>query len=524
MKTAYVAGAAVLALLFGTAPHLPAADSPGLKFAFTPANFRYADVARDPGVAAGPSASAATGVSRPFGAGASSRRAQQDDVSQRLVHRYFDRDLEAMGLYRPGYRFWRHVFTIPDGRMVFGSAYDGSLLATLPTANSRATAMRLSKVAGPVIYNATRGTFIAEGTERYGSFLNEWGTIFERFGVPAEVGLAQALVESGLKGRVRSEAEAIGFCQWLPGNWARLQELSPHVIEAYNQTTQVPYCAAHLAILATKYGSLIPALSEHHAGGINVGRTIINGDYAGGGDVRDRYFLGAELTLVVRQTREPGYREVAGSYGPRSFRYAEMVFGNIGTIAALKTEFPQERIFAMRPERPVALDEVANRTGLSIDEIRRFNPALINRVPASANLYLPSHVEDFGADTAFWHRPPAPDYMNVLSDFQRIDASFDADSWQDGSVFDTLRRFESRFRATDTAEGAVMATVIAFVLDEFSDGRQQEILTRARSSERARSVREQGVRQRQTLLPAADNSSTGWAQRNALVTTSLGFR
>ena len=37
------------------------------------------------------------------------------------------------------------------------------------------------------------------------------------------------------------------------------------------------YCAAYLTILATMYGSFIPALSEHHAGGVNVGRTLING-------------------------------------------------------------------------------------------------------------------------------------------------------------------------------------------------------------------------------------------------------
>jgi len=38
-------------------------------------------------------------------------------------------------------------------------------------------------------------------------FLSEWGAIYERFGVPAEVGLAQAIIESGLDGRARSSAE-----------------------------------------------------------------------------------------------------------------------------------------------------------------------------------------------------------------------------------------------------------------------------------------------------------------------------
>ena len=50
-----------------------------------------------------------------------------------------------------------------------------------------------------------------------------------------------------------------------------LDRLDANVIEAQNQTTQAPYCAAYLTVLATKYGSFIPALSEHHTGGANVG-------------------------------------------------------------------------------------------------------------------------------------------------------------------------------------------------------------------------------------------------------------
>ena len=44
-----------------------------------------------------------------------------------------DADLEAVRTYRPAYPFWQHIFTIPDGRIVFGSAEDGRLLATFPT-------------------------------------------------------------------------------------------------------------------------------------------------------------------------------------------------------------------------------------------------------------------------------------------------------------------------------------------------------------------------------------------------------
>ena len=468
-------------------------------------------------------------------------------TAQAVARRWYDRDLEAMRTYRPGYPFWRHVFTVPNGRMAFGSAADGRLLATFPLhgdwvrqaqweessladllagqpldgglAKERDdTARVLAQAAGPVVYHETRGSFIEEGSNRYGAFLAEWGAIYERFGVPAEIGLSQGLVESGFRARVRSDADAVGFCQWLPQNWSRLQQLSPHVIEAYNQTTQVPYCAAYLAILATKYGSFIPALSEHHAGGVNVGRTMINGDFAGGDDIRARYFLGAELTLLVRRIHPPGYREVVGGYGPRSFRYAEMVFGNTMTVAEIRASIPQERIFAMRPTRPIALEEVTRRTGLSADEVRRFNPALIHSVPAGANLYLPFHVEDFGEDTAFWHREPSPEYLGVLNEFLRLDERYAPEDWPAGSVLETLRAIEQRFRATGTEEGAVMAAAIAYEIEELADGRQHEILTELRKSEHARRVLEQGVSQREALLSEADGSS--WARRNAVLTMS----
>ena len=41
-------------------------------------------------------------------------------------------DFAAMQAFRPGYAFWQHVFTSPDGSIAFGSAVDGRLLATFP--------------------------------------------------------------------------------------------------------------------------------------------------------------------------------------------------------------------------------------------------------------------------------------------------------------------------------------------------------------------------------------------------------
>ncbi|MET0166658.1 MAG: transglycosylase SLT domain-containing protein, partial [Vicinamibacterales bacterium] len=239
-------------------------------------------------------------------------------------------DFAAMQAFRPGYAFWQHIFTMPDHSVAFGSAVDGRLLATFPAKGDwmrkavwadptidrilegqqlarklserrEQVALLLELAAGPVVHNRTRGDALRMNAGRYGSFLEDWGAIYERFGVPAEIGLAQVILESGLSPTRRSEANAVGFCQWLQRNWKRLNHFSPTPIDGRNQTTQAPYCAAYLSVLATKYGSFIPALSEHNAGGTNVGRTLINGERLGATDIRTQYLLGAQLARDLRE-------------------------------------------------------------------------------------------------------------------------------------------------------------------------------------------------------------------------------
>jgi hypothetical protein len=440
-------------------------------------------------------------------------------------------DVLSMERFRPGYPFWQHIFTIPDGSVAYGSAQDGRLLAVFPSRGdwsrearwadpSLAGAVngqrletqmtrRRDQVAeilqtassGPVVHNATRGRFLSPNARRYGSFIEDWGLIYERFGVPAEIGLAQAIIESGLNGTVRSEARAIGFCQWLEGNWNQMKRLAPNEIEGHNQTTQAPYCAAYLTILATKYGSFIPALSEHHAGGTNVGRTVINGARLGGADVREQYFLGSELARDLRTISLNQYREVVRSYGPRSFLYAEMVFGNTFNVRHLRETIPQTRIHAMRAPRSIPLTEVTQRTGLSVDEVRRFNPALIRQVPRGANLYLPMRVEAFGPDVSFWHRPADPGYLTVLNEFLALERS--VEEWESPGFVPVLRDFQRRFSATATEEGAVMATVLAYVIQETTTSRRAEILTDFRTSEHIERLFRRGLEERQQLLGSA---------------------
>ena len=442
--------------------------------------------------------------------------------AQAYTRARYQADLAAVQRFRPAYSFWQHIFNIPDGRIIFGSAEDGRLLATFPTRGnwaregvwedsalagtldglrlqSRLNRRRdqvedlLAPIVGPVVHNPTRGRFLAPHAERNGSFLGQWGSIYERFGVPAEIGLAQAIVESGLNGRARSSAQALGFCQWLRRNWNHLNRLAPNVIEAYTQTTQAPYCAAHLTILATMYGSFIPALSEHHAGGVNVGRTVINGERLGGTDVREQYLMGSEFAHDLRQISIQRYRALFRTYGRRSFLYAEMVFGNTINADRLAAGTPQTPIFAMRAPRDISLSEVTRQTGLSTSEVKRFNPALVRRVPAGANLYLPVYVEEFGADVSFWHRPPSPAFASVLCEFMQLDVG--VRRWHEASFEPTLRAFQRRFEDTDTEEGAVMATTLAYVVGNLTTSRRAAILDEFRTSGRILQLFQRGVRE-----------------------------
>lgn len=431
-------------------------------------------------------------------------------------------DYEVLAAFRPSFPFWRHVFAIPDGNVVFGSRTDGRLLVSFPTRGDwrrngawtepsladalsgrglprrlrdrrRAVEQALERLVGPVVHNSARGSFVAPHAARYGNFLSEWGAIYERFGVPAEIGLAQAMVESGFNGRARSSARALGFCQWLPRNWNYLKRRSPHVIEGYNQTTQAPYCAAYLTVLATMYDSFIPALSEHHAGGVNVGRTVINGARLGAGDTREQYLRGSDFARRLRAISIRRYRALFRTYGPRSALYAEMIFGNTATIRRLTAKMPQSRIFAMRVPRSTPITRVMQRTGLSRDEVRRYNPALVRQVPARANLYLPEYVADFGPDVSFWHRPPDPGYAAVLDEFVRLDASIE--EWHEDRFRSTLEDFRRRFSNTGTEEGAVMATVLAFAIQDLNTSRRAAILNEFRHSDRIRRLFDRGRRE-----------------------------
>ena len=154
--------------------------------------------------------------------------------------------------------------------------------------------------------------------------------------------------------------------------------------------------------------------------------------------------IGAEFARDLREVSIRRYRDLFRTYGRRSFLYAEMMFGNAFNAERLTAGSPQTPIFAMRAPRDIPLFEVTRQTGLSTSEVKRFNPALVKRVPARANLYLPVYVEEFGADVTFWHRPASSAFASVLDEFVRLDVG--VQRWHEASFEPMLRRFQQRFR------------------------------------------------------------------------------
>ena len=113
---------------------------------------------------------------------------------EEYIQARYKSDLEAIQRFRPAFSFWQHIFTIPDGSIIFGSAETGQLLATFPTRGnwirdgvwedsalvrtldglrlqSRLNRRRsqveeiLEPLVGPVVHNPTRGRFLSPHAE-----------------------------------------------------------------------------------------------------------------------------------------------------------------------------------------------------------------------------------------------------------------------------------------------------------------------------------------------------------------------
>jgi hypothetical protein len=78
----------------------------------------------------------------------------------------------------------------------------------------------------------------------------------------------------------------------------------------------------------------------------------------------------------------------------------------------------------------------------------------------------------------------------VLNDFMRLDAG--PEQWDDPAFARVLTDFRRRFRNTDTEEGTVMDTVLAYVMDQAYTSGRRTLVAEFRSSEQVRRLINRG--------------------------------
>jgi hypothetical protein len=68
-----------------------------------------------------------------------------------------------------------------------------------------------------------------------------------------------------------------------------------------------------------------------------------------------------------------------------------------------------------------------------------------------------------------------------------------AERWDDPAFAPVLSDFKRRFRETNTEEGGVMATVLAYAMDQSYTSSRRTLLSEFRNSERVRRLIERGM-------------------------------
>ena len=74
--------------------------------------------------------------------------------------------------------------------------------------------------------------------------------------------------------------------------------------------------------------------------------------------------------------------------------------------------------------------------------------------------------------------------------------------WHEASFEAVLHDFEQRFKDTNTDEGDVMASTLAYVIDDLRTSRRAEILEEFRTSGRILTLFNQGVKEVQAMVAA----------------------
>ena len=90
--------------------------------------------------------------------------------------------------------------------------------------------------------------------------------------------------------------------------------------------------------------------------------------------------------------------------------------------------------------------------------------------------------------------------MAVLEDFLRLDSG--PEQWDDPAFAPVLKNFKRRFSETNTEEGVVMETVLAYAMDQAYTSSRRTLRSEHKNSEKVRGLIERGVLQVDALRTA----------------------
>ncbi len=224
--------------------------------------------------------------------------------------------------------------------------------------------------------------------------------IFREFGLPIEL-MYLSLVESGFNPRAFSRARASGPWQFMKAT-GRMYKLnvSWYVDERRDPIKSTVAAAHHLRDLYDRFGSWPLALAAYNAGSGKVSRAIRK--------TRTRDFWKIRRTWYLRrETKE---------YVPR-FIAATLIATNPTAYGFLAPEGDRHEFEEVLISKPVQLAAITEKTGISLEELKRLNPELRRnivpksqgpgyhlKVPVGMSSLVTEHHEKFPV----WTQPPPP--------------------------------------------------------------------------------------------------------------------
>lgn len=220
--------------------------------------------------------------------------------------------------------------------------------------------------------------FSAQGKNRFESVLKRGSlykkqihAILQKFELPTHF-YYLALIESDFKVDAKSPAQAAGIWQFMSPTARNYGlRINSFIDERRDPWRSTVAAALYLKNLKNVFDSWFLAMSAYNAGESRIMNAIIRSG------TRDFWQL-SKIGFIPRETRE---------YVPR-FLAAVIVGENPGKYG-LNIDFPEQpNVLAVRVPSPVKLETIAQRAGLSLDELKTYNPHFLKA-------FTPPHTDSY---------------------------------------------------------------------------------------------------------------------------------